>query len=120
MTASLQERARRRAANDNLLSRVACKGLAELCFHYLALHYNNTITDRRTASARLQEQRRRMQHMESGDIHATIMPQVDDDLANKLDRDNQSPGSMYDGEISVLGWIMWRGFEDHPGLGHAQ
>eukprot|EP00439_Symbiodinium_sp_Y106_P020352 s6610_g2.t1 len=95
------ERARRKTAYNNLLARVACKGLAELCFHYLARHYSNTLFDRRTASARLQGQRRRMQHMEPGDIHATIMPQLDDDLAAKLDRDYQSLGNMYDRGIPI-------------------
>ena len=95
------ERARRQTAYNNLLARVACKGLAELCFHYLARHYSNTLFDRRTASARLQGQRRRMQHMEPGDIHATIMPQLDDALAAKLDRDYQSLGSMCDRGIPI-------------------
>ncbi|CAE7709599.1 unnamed protein product, partial [Symbiodinium necroappetens] len=99
-----------------LLERMACTALRELCFFYLAQHLHIRYPDRRSSQARYLAQRRARGHQDPGDVYSYIFVQLEEPRAQQLDEDYRALAGILDQGIpeNDLGWITRIGGSKDP------
>ena len=99
-----------------LLERMACTALRELCFYYLAQHLHLRYPDRRSSQARYLAQRRARGHQDPGDVYSYIFVQLEEPRDRQLDEDYRALAGLLDRGIpeNDLGWITRIGGSTDP------